>query len=71
MSTVGNNCGGSAISLSAGSVSVLDLIRDRVWTVFEHAIALGRMDMCAARNLANRIGVLDGWICSLREELRR
>ena len=70
MSTA-DNCDGNAISLSAGSVSVLDLIRDRVWTVFEHAIALGRMDMYAARNLANRIGVLDSWICSLREELRR
>ena len=70
MSTV-DNCGGSAISLSASSVSVSDLICDRVRTVLEHAIALGRMDMCAARNLANRIGVLDGWICSLREESRR
>lgn len=70
MSTV-DNCGGNAISLSAGSVSVFDLIRDRVRTVFDHAIALGQMDMCAARTLADRIGVLDGWIYNLREESRR
>lgn len=66
-----DNCGGKVISLSAGSVSVFDLIRDRVRTVFDHAIALGQMDMCAACTLADRIGVLDGWIYNLREESRR
>ena len=70
MSTV-DNCDGNAISLSVGLVSVSDLICDRVRTVLEHAIALGRMDMCAVRNLSDHIGVLDEWIYNLREESRR